>query len=96
MVEKLNAPDIEKALHDLDEWTLAQTALEKSFTFADFVSAFGFMTQVALLAERANHHPDWSNSWNKVVISLTSHDAGGLTMRDFKLAAAIDALRTGR
>lgn len=67
-------------------------SISRSFAFPDFLGAFAFMTQVALLAEKADHHPDWSNSYNKVEISLTSHDAGGLTKRDAKLARAIDAL----
>ncbi len=67
-------------------------ALERSFTFKDFAAAWGFMAQVALRAERADHHPDWSNSYNRVTIRLTSHDAGGLTARDVALARAIDAL----
>ena len=66
--------------------------LRREFVFADFSEAFAFMTRVALLAEKADHHPDWSNAWNKVVIELTSHDAGGLTQRDLDLARAIDAL----
>jgi 4a-hydroxytetrahydrobiopterin dehydratase len=73
-------------------WTLADNALRRSFRFADFSAAFAFMTRVALLAEKANHHPDWSNSWNRVEISLTSHDAGGVTERDHALATAINAL----
>ncbi|HEX8216316.1 MAG TPA: 4a-hydroxytetrahydrobiopterin dehydratase, partial [Allosphingosinicella sp.] len=60
--------------------------------FRDFSEAFGFMTRVAIEAEKADHHPDWSNSWNKVEIALTSHDAGGLTARDAALAARIDAI----
>ncbi|MBL7906095.1 MAG: 4a-hydroxytetrahydrobiopterin dehydratase [Bacteroidales bacterium] len=67
--------------------------LEKTFVFGDFISAFAFMTKVALLAEKAGHHPDWSNVYNKVVIRLTTHDAGNtITEKDRKLAAAIDAL----
>ena len=62
------------------------------FSFADFSQAFGFMTRVALLAEAADHHPEWSNVWNRVDILLTTHDAGGLSMRDADLARAIDAL----
>lgn len=67
-------------------------SITRSFSFPDFVGAFGFMTRVALLAEKADHHPDWSNSYNRVEISLTSHDAGGLTDRDARLARAIDGL----
>ena len=78
------------ALARLPLWTLHADKLRRAFVFADFSAAFAFMTRVALLAEKADHHPDWSNSWNKVLIELTSHDAGGLTQRDLDLAVAID------
>ena len=65
-------------------------AIVRQFAFKDFVQAFGFMTEVGLLAERANHHPEWSNVYNRVEIRLTTHDAGGLTQRDFSLATEID------
>lgn len=75
------------------QWTEHEGKLEREFVFADFSEAFGFMTRVALLAEQADHHPDWSNSWNRVRISLTTHDAGSVvTDRDRNLAAAIDRL----
>ena len=67
-------------------------AIERSFRFRDFNEAWGFMNRVALLAESANHHPDWSNVWNRVRIELSTHDAGGLTENDVKLAQAINAL----
>src|SRR5215207_7378386 len=74
-------------------WHEAGGALSREFEFADFVEAFGFMSRVALIAQRHDHHPDMSISWNKVTITSTSHDAGGsLTDRDHKLAAAIDKL----
>ncbi len=66
--------------------------LHRRFTFADFSAAWGFMSRVALLAEAQNHHPDWSNVWNRVEITLSTHDSGGLTERDERLARAIDAL----
>ena len=66
-------------------------AIRRSFRFADFAQAFGFMTQVALAAEKADHHPEWTNIYNRVDITLTTHDAGGLTQRDFDLARQIDA-----
>lgn len=91
---KLDKKEREKALATLPEWSLApdNKGISRQFTFADFNSAFGFMTRVALLAEKADHHPEWTNVWNHVDILLTSHDAGGLTKRDIKLARAIDAL----
>lgn len=74
-------------------WHHADGALTRSFEFKDFSEAFAFMTRVALLAEQHGHHPDWSNSWNKVKISLTSHDAGGVvTQRDHDLAALINTI----
>ena len=77
----------------LPKWEIRDGKLHREFKFDDFVSAFGFMSSVALIAEKMNHHPDWSNGYNKVVIDLVSHDAGGLSQRDFDLAAKIDALR---
>jgi 4a-hydroxytetrahydrobiopterin dehydratase len=70
-------------------------SIERHFTFADFSAAFAFMVRVALLAEAQNHHPTWSNTWNKVTIRLSTHDAGGLTTRDLALAKAIDGLAGG-
>ena len=67
-------------------------AIEREFRFKDFAQAWGFMSRVALLAEKQDHHPEWSNVYNKVSITLTTHDAGGLSDRDIKLARAIDAL----
>jgi 4a-hydroxytetrahydrobiopterin dehydratase len=84
-------------LASLDGWTEGADgrSISRSFVFADFVGAFGFMTRVALLAEKADHHPDWSNVYNKVEISLSSHDAGGLTERDARLARVIDGMVKG-
>ena len=67
-------------------------AIGKTFTFKDFNAAFGFMTRVALVAEKMNHHPEWLNVWNRVEVTLSSHDAGGLTERDLKLAEAMDRI----
>ena len=66
--------------------------ISRRFVFGDFVAAFGFMTRVAILAEKADHHPEWSNVYNRVDIVLTTHDAGGLSQRDIDLAQAIDGL----
>ncbi len=73
-------------------WELRDGRLHREWTFRDFSEAFGFMARVALLAERADHHPDWTNSWNRVEIDLVSHDAGTVTDRDVALAEAINAL----
>ena len=75
-----------------DGWEVVDGALRREFAFADFSEAWAFMSRVALLAEKRDHHPDWSNSWNKVVVSLSSHDAGAITDRDHELATAINAL----
>lgn len=72
------------------EYDPARGAISRQFVFASFAQAFSFMTELALLAEKRNHHPDWSNSYNKVSISLTTHDAGGLTERDVWLAVHAD------
>ncbi|WP_298428967.1 4a-hydroxytetrahydrobiopterin dehydratase [uncultured Jannaschia sp.] len=74
------------------EWTIREGGLERRFVFADFAEAWAFMSRVALLAERHDHHPDWTNVWNRVDIRLTSHDSGGITDRDHRLAEAIDGL----
>jgi 4a-hydroxytetrahydrobiopterin dehydratase len=93
-IEQLNEEERAAALDALDEWDFdeARDAITRSFTFADFSEAFAFMTRVALLAEKADHHPEWSNVWNRVDILLTTHDAGGLSQRDVDMAEAIDLL----
>jgi len=91
-MKKLDEAGIAAALSCLPAWTRQGEGIERTLMFADFVAAFGFMTRVALLAEKADHHPEWSNVWNRVHIRLTTHDAGGLTMKDIELAGAIDAL----
>ncbi|MEY2591961.1 MAG: 4a-hydroxytetrahydrobiopterin dehydratase [Acidimicrobiaceae bacterium] len=73
-----------------DGWSVVDGKLHRELEFHDFVEAFGFMAMVAVLAEKADHHPDWSNSYNKVVLDLVSHDKGEITDRDHSLAAAIN------
>ena len=94
MIEQLTETERAAALDALGEWDYdeARDALTRRFVFADFVEAFGFMARVALLAERADHHPEWSNVWNRVDVALTTHDAGGLSRRDVALAKAIEAV----
>lgn len=94
MIAKLDEEERALALRNLPEWTPVQEpeGIRRLFTFKDFVGAFGFMTKVALLAEKADHHPEWSNVYNRVDITLTTHDAGGLSRRDIDLATQIDAL----
>jgi 4a-hydroxytetrahydrobiopterin dehydratase len=81
------------ALADLPHWTLSgdDAAINRNVVFGDFAEAFGFMTRVALVAEKADHHPEWFNVYNRVEIRLTTHDAGGLSKRDVVLAKAIDS-----
>lgn len=93
-LEKLSEEDLATWLAALPKWSVARDglAIARTFEFADFSEAFGFMTRVALLADKQDHHPEWSNVYNRVTIELTTHDAGGLTHRDTRLAKAIDKL----
>jgi 4a-hydroxytetrahydrobiopterin dehydratase len=86
-----------EALARLSDWRVLEDrdAITKSFKFGDFNAAFGFMARVALIAERMNHHPEWSNVWNRVEITLATHDVGGLTQRDINLATAIERIAGG-
>jgi 4a-hydroxytetrahydrobiopterin dehydratase len=94
MVEKLSGAEREEGLRGLDGWSYDETAgaIDRVFRFKDFSEAFAFMSRVALAAEKAGHHPDWSNSYNSVSIRLSTHDAGGLSSRDIALARVIDKL----
>jgi len=89
---KLTDSEIQQRIGALGTWRIVNGKLHRELVFDTFVQAFAFMSAVALLAERMNHHPDWSNSYNKVVIDLVSHDVNGLSQRDFDLAKAIDAI----
>ncbi|MEM6857288.1 MAG: 4a-hydroxytetrahydrobiopterin dehydratase [Pseudomonadota bacterium] len=93
-VPELTEEDRNRLLADHPEWTLAREgkAIERTFQFGDFSEAWGFMSRVALIADGHDHHPEWFNVYAKVEITLTTHDAGGLSMRDAKMARAIDAL----
>lgn len=94
MVEKLDDAARARLGETLPHWRLAEgrDALHRAFRFRDFSEAWGFMSRVALLAEAQDHHPEWSNVYGRVEITLTTHDAGGLSQRDMKLAQAIDGL----
>jgi 4a-hydroxytetrahydrobiopterin dehydratase len=94
--ERLVEEDVAARLRELDGWILDGGRLYRELKFADFVQAFGFMSSVALVAERLNHHPDWCNSYGTVRIHLVSHDVGGVSERDFALAARIDVLARTR
>ena len=89
---KLSEQEIAEGLRSLAGWSLANGNLHRVFEFKDFSAAFGFMTRVAIAAEKMDHHPDWSNAWNKVVIDLSTHSAGGLTSNDFELAGKIQKI----
>jgi 4a-hydroxytetrahydrobiopterin dehydratase len=89
---RLSEAELAKALAELPGWRVENGKLHREWRFADFNAAFGFMTRVALEAERMNHHPEWSNVWNCVVADLVTHDAGGLTASDVKLAKKMEAL----
>jgi len=94
MVDKLSPEARTAALARLDGWTETEgrDAISRTFTFADFNAAFGFMARVALYAERADHHPEWFNVYNRVEITLSTHDAGGLSERDVAMADFIDRI----
>lgn len=93
-MEPLSEAERAEALDGLPDWDYddGRDAITRSFTFDNFSQAFAFMTQVALLAEKADHHPEWSNVWNRVDILLTTHEASGLSERDIDMAQAIDVL----
>ena len=94
MIGKLDDEARALALAALPEWTVMSEpeGISRRFTFTDFVAAFGFMTRVAIVAEKADHHPEWSNVYNRVDMVLTTHDAGGLSQRDIDMAHAVEAL----
>ena len=95
MIEKLDGPDRAEALERLNTsgWALVdgRDAIQKTFKFKNFAEAFGWMTQMAIVAEKMNHHPEWFNVYNRVEVTLTTHDAGGLSASDVKLADKMDA-----
>jgi 4a-hydroxytetrahydrobiopterin dehydratase len=92
-MQRLDSAALHAALASLADWTFdaARGAISREFVFSDFVQAFTFMTGIALHAEQRNHHPEWSNVYNKVLITLTTHDADGLTQRDIEMARLADA-----
>lgn len=98
MAGRLSQTERQAAMARLSGWKDAEgrDAIAKRFTFAGFKEAFGFMTQVALVAEKMDHHPEWTNVYKTVDVTLSSHDAGGVSERDIKLAEAIDRIAGGR
>lgn len=91
-VSALQEQDILNRLKATPEWTLKDNKLYRRLVFEDFVHAFGFMTQVAIVAEKINHHPEWANVYRTIDIYLTTHDAGGISERDFELIGHIEKL----
>ncbi|KXI27738.1 4a-hydroxytetrahydrobiopterin dehydratase [Paraglaciecola hydrolytica] len=98
-MQKYNPAQIAQALLELNanlddeqKWTIVEDKLAKTFKFKSFIRAFGWMSQIAIWAEKLNHHPEWFNVYNKVEIKLTTHDAGGISELDFKLAAKMELL----
>lgn len=87
---RLTAQEIEEALATLPGWSLVNGKLHREYRFPDFVHAFGFMATAAIAIEAMNHHPEWSNVWNRVTVDLTTHDSGGITKNDIDLAAKLE------
>jgi len=94
-MDRLTEQEIATRLEQLPGWTRQGDTLSREFTFGDFTRAFGWMASVALCAERMNHHPDWKNVYSKVSVSLSTHDAGGITEKDFELAQSMNELFRG-
>jgi len=94
--QPLDTAAISAALDTLDGWSIEDGKLHKTYVFADFVQAFAFMTAAALCAERADHHPDWSNVYKTVHVDLSTHESGGITQRDLDLAAEFERVAGGR
>ncbi|RPJ32651.1 MAG: 4a-hydroxytetrahydrobiopterin dehydratase [Nitrosopumilales archaeon] len=88
--KKLSRNELDETVRTLSGWELKDGKLQKSFKFSNFIEAFGFMTRIALEAEKINHHPEWLNVYNTVTVKLSTHDAGGITDYDIKLANIID------
>lgn len=91
-MKKLNKEEIEKHLKELEGWEYNEDAIHTSFKFEDFKEAFSVMTRIAFEAEAMQHHPDWCNVYNELQISLSTHDAGGVTEKDIKMAKSIESI----
>lgn len=94
-MKKLSESEIQERLKDIDGWEYNENAIHTTFEFNDFKDAFSVMTRIAFEAELQQHHPDWSNVYNKLQISLSTHDAGGVTENDFNLAKTIEDIIQG-
>jgi 4a-hydroxytetrahydrobiopterin dehydratase len=91
-MEKLTDAKVQTALEGLSGWSLSEGKLHREYKFPDFVHAFGFMATSAIAIEAMNHHPEWFNVYNKVVVDLTTHDAGGITKKDVELAQKLEGI----
>ncbi len=92
MRQKLTPDEVKTALEKLPGWTVKNEKLHKQYKFEDFAHAFGFMATAAVLIEKMNHHPEWSNVYNNVVVDLTTHDSGGITKKDVELAGLLESI----
>ncbi len=92
---KLSADEVQSRLRHLSHWTIEQGKLHREYKFAGFAEAFGFMSTCALFAQRQDHHPEWSNVFDRVVVDLTTHDAGGISALDFALASEMEKAASG-
>jgi len=91
-MNQLTADEIAAALRTLPAWKIVENKLHREYKFADFIHAFGFMATAAIAIEKMNHHPEWSNVYNRVTVDLTTHDAGGITNMDVELAHMLETL----
>jgi 4a-hydroxytetrahydrobiopterin dehydratase len=91
-MQKLSDSEIREKLNSLQGWSVQDGKLHKEYKFADFIHAFGFMSTAAIAIEKMNHHPEWSNVYNRVTVDLTTHDAGGISQNDFDLATLLDGI----
>ena len=92
MISLINQTQLNNFINKNPSWIVDNKTIKKEFKFENFIDAFGFMSKVAILSEKMNHHPNWQNTYNKVIIELTTHDKGGITTKDTKLAESIDKL----
>ncbi len=95
-VPKATNEEIQAFIVEHSAWSVENGKLHREYVFGNFVQAFGFMTQVALVAERADHHPEWFNVYRKVIVDLSTHEAGGITEHDFDLATKMETFATGK
>ncbi len=92
MIMRLSSESIDLELKNLKGWTVVNNKMHKEFEFNDFIDTFGFMTRAAIHIEKMNHHPEWFNVYNRLVVDLTTHDAGGITVNDINLAKILNSL----